>query len=127
MLSFCLFLVPTVVDGFTYFLDRAVGFSLTLLVFRVARLLHVEKSKDAVVAVLPGDEAERAVEDLFGPKQGILVNAAVRAEKAGRLILNTYLSPNRTFVDLPDLINEMDPLRDFSEACRCELQSSHAR
>jgi hypothetical protein len=49
------------------------------------------------------------------------------AEKAGRLILNTYLSPNRTFVDLPDLINEMDPLRDFSEACRCELQSADRR
>ena len=49
------------------------------------------------------------------------------AEKAGRLILETYLSPNRTFVDLPELINEMDPLRDFSEACRRELQSSHAR
>ena len=25
--------------------------------------------------------------------------------------------------DLPELINEMDPLRDFSEACRLELQS----
>ena len=49
------------------------------------------------------------------------------AEKAARLILNTYLSPNRTFIDLPDLINEMDPLRDFSEACRSELQSSHSR
>jgi hypothetical protein len=49
------------------------------------------------------------------------------AEKAGRLILETYLSPNRTFVDLPELINEMDPLRDFSEACRSELQSAQAR
>jgi hypothetical protein len=49
------------------------------------------------------------------------------AEKAGRLILETYLSPNRKFVDLPDLINEMDPLRDFSEACRSELQSYHGR
>jgi hypothetical protein len=49
------------------------------------------------------------------------------AEKAGRVILETYLSPNRTFVDLPDLITEMDPLRDFSEACRRELQSSHGR
>ena len=42
-------------------------------------------------------------------------------------VLETYLSPNRTFVDLPELINEMDPLRDLSEACRRELQSSHAR
>ena len=49
------------------------------------------------------------------------------AEKAGRLILDTYLSPNRTFVDLPELINEMDPLRDFSEACRRELQGTHRR
>ena len=46
------------------------------------------------------------------------------AEEAARLIINTYLSPNRTFVDLPDLINEMDPLRIFSEACRSELQIS---
>jgi hypothetical protein len=49
------------------------------------------------------------------------------AEKAGRRILETYPSPSRTFVDLPELINEMDPLRDFSEACRRELRSSHGR
>ena len=48
------------------------------------------------------------------------------AERAGRLILETYLSPNRTFVDLPGLIDEMDPLRDFSDACRREMQA-HAR
>jgi hypothetical protein len=46
------------------------------------------------------------------------------AEKVGRLILETYLSPNRTFVDLPDLLREVDPLRDFSEACRRELEST---
>jgi hypothetical protein len=46
------------------------------------------------------------------------------AEKVGRLILETYLSPNRTFVDLPDLLREVDPLRDFSEACRGELEST---
>src|ERR1700757_1474084 len=49
------------------------------------------------------------------------------AEKAAQLIIETYLSPNRTFVDLPGLINEMDPLRDFSEACRRELQTGHRR
>jgi hypothetical protein len=46
------------------------------------------------------------------------------AEKVGRLILETYLSPNRTFVDLPELLKEVDPLRDFSEACRRELEST---
>jgi hypothetical protein len=49
------------------------------------------------------------------------------AEKAGRLIIDAYLSPNRTFVDLPEFINEMDPLKDFSEACRRELQAAHSR
>ncbi len=46
------------------------------------------------------------------------------AEKAGRLIIETYMSPNRTFADLAELINEVDPLRDFSEACRRELQAA---
>ena len=44
------------------------------------------------------------------------------AEKAGRLIVDTYLSPpNREFADLPELMSGMDPVRDFSEACRHEL------
>src|SRR5215470_815605 len=65
----------------------------------------------------------------FIARMKILSSDAVveAAEKAGRLILDTYLSPNRTFVDLPELINEMDPLRDFSEACRRELQSADRR
>ncbi|WP_228747916.1 hypothetical protein [Bradyrhizobium sp. BR 10289] len=45
------------------------------------------------------------------------------AERAGHLIIETYLSPNRTFVDLPKFIEEMDPLRDFGEACRRELMN----
>ena len=45
------------------------------------------------------------------------------AEKVGRMILDTYLSPNRTFADLPNLIDEVDPLREFSDACRRELQA----
>jgi len=49
------------------------------------------------------------------------------AEKAAVLIINTYVAPNRTFVDIPEFIREMDPLRDFSEACRRELQMTHSR
>ncbi len=49
------------------------------------------------------------------------------AERAGRLIIETYLSPNRTFVDLPQFLEEMDPLRDFGEACRRELLSLPSR
>ena len=49
------------------------------------------------------------------------------AEKAALLIIETYLAPNRTFVDMPQLIKGMDPLREFSEACRRELQLGHPR
>ena len=49
------------------------------------------------------------------------------AERTGRLIIETYLSPNRTIVDLPDFIDEMDPLRDFGEVCRCELMDLPVR
>lgn len=49
------------------------------------------------------------------------------AERTGHLIIETYLSPNRTFVDLPKFIEEIDPLRDFGEACRSELMNFPAR
>ena len=49
------------------------------------------------------------------------------AEKVGLLIVETYASPSRTFVDVPEFIKEMDPLRDFSETCRRELQLTHSR
>ena len=46
------------------------------------------------------------------------------ADKVARMIVNTYLTPNKTFPELRDMVNSgaIDPLRDFSEACREELQ-----
>ena len=40
------------------------------------------------------------------------------------MIVNTYLAPNKTFPELRDMVNSgaIDPLRDFSEACREEFQ-----
>ena len=49
------------------------------------------------------------------------------AEKVGHLIIETYLSPNKTILDLPELLERMDPLRRFSAACRYELQTAHGR
>lgn len=46
----------------------------------------------------------------------------MQAEKTGRRILEIYQSPNREFRELPELMAQMDPLRDFSQACRRELQ-----
>ena len=49
------------------------------------------------------------------------------AERAGRLIIETYLAPNTSFVDLPGFLEEMDPLREFGEACRREMHTIHSR
>jgi len=49
------------------------------------------------------------------------------AETVGRKILDTYLQPNRTFLDLREMVNNnaIDILDDFTEACRRELESLH--
>ena len=91
----------------------------------------IEEASRLYADALVNDKSEVSkLVDLYAliARMKILSSDAVieAAEKAGRLILETYLSPNRTFVDLPELINEMDPLRDFSEACRRELQGAHA-
>ena len=92
----------------------------------------IEEASRLYADALVNDKSEVSkLVDLYAliARMKILSSDAVieAAEKAGRVILETYLSPNRTFVDLPELINEVDPLRDFSEACRHELQSAHAR
>jgi hypothetical protein len=48
----------------------------------------------------------------------------VNADKVVRLIIETYLGPNRTLRDIPEMLSHeaMDPLRQFSDACRDELQ-----
>ena len=46
------------------------------------------------------------------------------ADKVARMIVNTYLAPNKSLPELRDMVNSgaVDPLRDFSEACREEFQ-----
>jgi hypothetical protein len=92
----------------------------------------IEEASRLYADALVNDKSEVSeLVDLYAliARMKILSSDAVieAAEKAGRLILETYLSPNRAFVDLPELIKEMDPLRDFSEACRRELQSAQVR
>jgi hypothetical protein len=45
------------------------------------------------------------------------------ADKVARLIMETYLAPNKTFGDLQGTLasHTIDPLRRFGEACREEL------
>ena len=57
----------------------------------------------------------------------ILSSGAViaKAEAAARMVIDTYFSPNKTFSELRQLMDSrsMDPLREFGEACRQELNA----
>ena len=46
------------------------------------------------------------------------------ADRVVRKIIETYLAPNKTFRDVPEILNNeaMNPLREFSNACREELR-----
>lgn len=46
------------------------------------------------------------------------------ADRVVLAIIETYLAPNKTFPDIKEMANahEMNPLREFSDACRDELR-----
>jgi hypothetical protein len=47
------------------------------------------------------------------------------AENIGRKIVDTYAAPKKTFPELREMLHEdaIDPLREFSEACRAEFEA----
>jgi hypothetical protein len=49
------------------------------------------------------------------------------AEHIGQKIINMYLEPNKTFLELREMVNKnaVDILDDFGEACRAEFRSLH--
>lgn len=49
---------------------------------------------------------------------------ADRADMVSHKIVETYLAPNKTFCDIEELRKSgaLDPLKEFSEACRQELR-----
>jgi hypothetical protein len=51
------------------------------------------------------------------------------AERIGRAIIDTYLQPDKSFLELRDMVHSgsIDLIRDFSEICREELDSIRAR
>ncbi|UWU74838.1 hypothetical protein N2603_33030 [Bradyrhizobium huanghuaihaiense] len=88
----------------------------------------IEEASRLYADALVNDQAEIpqlvSLYTLVGRMRILSSNDVVQAaERAGHLIIEAYLSPNRTFVDLPRFIEEMDPLRDFGEACRRELMN----
>jgi hypothetical protein len=51
------------------------------------------------------------------------------AEQVGRKIIDTYLEPDKTFVELREMVNSgaIYLLRQFSEVCRAEFESLRAQ
>ena len=51
------------------------------------------------------------------------------AELAARRIVDTYLVPNKTFLELREMTNKgsIDLLREFSQTCRAEFESLRAQ
>lgn len=56
-------------------------------------------------------------------------NVVESADRVVRAIVDTYLAPNKTFRDVAEVIDDktMNPLRDFSDACRQELWGNRDR
>ena len=81
--------------------------------------LHVLQNDDADVSALMGLHAQVS-------RMRILSSAAVldSANQILKKIVDTYLEPNKTFPELREMANSglIDPLRNFSEACREEFQ-----
>jgi hypothetical protein len=50
---------------------------------------------------------------------------AERADKVVRMVVDTYVLPNKTLPELRAMVESgaLDPLREFSEACREELRA----
>lgn len=56
-------------------------------------------------------------------------NVIDSAERIGRKILDTYLAPDKSFLELREMINNnsIDILEHFTEACREEFESLRTR
>ena len=54
------------------------------------------------------------------------LETASAAEKLMRLILKTYSAPNKTFVELREMVanEQLDPLKEFSLAAREEIEAA---
>ena len=49
------------------------------------------------------------------------------ADQIVKTVIRAYLEPNKTFPELREMADSelIDPLRNFSEACRAECESLH--
>ena len=93
----------------------------------------IEESSKLYLHALQNDDADvGALMHLYAElsRMRILSSTAVvdSADQLLKKIVNTYLEPNKTFPELQKMTDSglIDPLRNFSEACREEFQLRNA-
>ena len=92
--------------------------------------IYKEFIKDAAKLYIDALQSDKAdVSSLIGlyaelSNMRVLSSASVvdHADQIVKQILNAYLEPNKTFPELHEMANSglIDPLRNFSEACRAD-------
>jgi hypothetical protein len=92
--------------------------------------LFIDESSKLYADALVHDEAEvSALVRVYAliSRMRVVSSPAVieKAEAVVRMIVDTYVAPNKTFPEVRTLMDShaIDPLRTFSEACRAELQA----
>jgi hypothetical protein len=90
----------------------------------------IDEASKLYADALVHDEAEvSALVSVYAliSRMRVLSSPAVieKAEAVVRMIVDTYVAPNKTFPEVRKLMasHAIDPLRTFSEACRAELQA----
>jgi len=90
----------------------------------------IEAASKCYIDALQQDEADMpALVELYVRvgRMRILSSPKVveSAELVARRIVDSYLTPNKTFLELREMVNSgtIDLLRDFSETCRAEFES----
>jgi hypothetical protein len=90
----------------------------------------IEQASNLYIHALQNDKPD--VSGLMGlyaevSRMRVLSSATVVeiADQLVKRIINAYLEPNKTFPELQQMANSglIDPLRNFSEACRSESES----
>jgi len=89
----------------------------------------IEEASRLYADAFAHDEAEVAnLVNLYALVSRMRVRSSPRivesADRVVRVIIETYLAPNKTFRDVKEILDNdaMDPLREFSHACREELR-----
>jgi hypothetical protein len=94
----------------------------------------IEEASQCHVYALQHDNAEiPALVSLYSKIARMRVlsssEVVISAEQIGLKIIDTHLEPDRSFLELRDMVNSgsIDLVRDFSETCRAELELLRAR